>query len=448
MPEPPSPARKPRKAVHSLEGFLDRFLARLPAGHVVGLYLIQADQNNRIGTSFDRKYARSFCDQYVDRLRGLLPKGTVIVRLHERRFAVACVRASVPEAVEIGQSLIDRDEPRMKIGSEKFAIDLTMGIALYPTHADDGGSLIRRAELALKLAKESGLRFELYEPDASSHQRALWKFETELKQAIQRGLLEVHYQPKYHIEQHRIYGAEALVRWRNESGQLVPASAFIDAAENSGVIVPLTWVVFDEIMKSAASFEGVEKPFMLSVNIAPDVLSDREFFARLTTLKVELLRYDTRLTVELTESGLMSNEIVSLEALERIRALGVGLAIDDFGKGYSSLNYLRRIPATELKIDKDFVGSVALDPKNRQIVKTAIELAAAFEMQSVAEGVDSEEGLAALAALDCVGAQGYLISRPMPIETLCEWLRTKKLDFLQRALQPRPARSGTWNVSH
>lgn len=445
MPEPKS-EHTMRKAVHSLVGFLDRFLGRLPAGHVVGLYLIQADQNNRIGTSFDRKYVRSFCDQYVDRLRAQLPKGTVIVRMQERRFAVACVRASVPEAVEIGQSLIDRDEPRMKIGSEKFAIDLTMGIALYPTHAEDGGSLIRRAELALKLAKDSGLRFELYEPDASTHQRALWKFESELKRAIQQGRLEVHYQPKYHLEQHRIYGAEALVRWRNEVGQLMPASAFIDAAENSGVIVPLTWVVFDEVIKSAARFEGPEKPFNLSVNVAPDVLTDREFFARLTTLKVELLRYDTRLTVELTESGLMSNETVSLDVLHRIRTLGVGLAIDDFGKGYSSLNYLRQIPATELKIDKDFVGTVALDPKNRQIVKTAIELAAAFEMQSVGEGVDSEEGLAVLAELNCVGTQGYLISRPMALDALCEWLRTKNLDFLLRALQPRAAASGTWNV--
>ena len=447
MSEPTSSQRIVRKAVASLVGFLDRFLGRLPQGQVVGLYLIQADQNNRIGTSFDRKYVRRFCDQYVERLRSVLPKGTVVVRLQERRFAVACVRGSVSEAVEVGQSIIERHEPRMKIGSEKFLIDLTMGIALYPTHAGDGDSLIRRAELALKLAKETGLRYELYEPDASSHQRTLWKFETELKQAINQGLLEVYYQPKYQIEQHRIYGAEALVRWRNDAGQLVPASAFINAAENTGAIVSLTWLVFDEISRSAAQLATVEKPFAISVNVAPQVLTDREFLPRLTTLKIELLRADVGLTVELTESGLVQTDAASLEMLHKIRALGSGLAIDDFGKGYSSLNYLRQIPATELKVDKDFVGTVALDPKDRQIVKTAIELATAFEMQSVAEGVDSEEGLAVLVELGCIGAQGYLIARPMALDVFCEWLRKKNLDFLRRAARSQSQKSGTWNVA-
>lgn len=447
MSEPSSTERTSRKAVNSLVGFLDRFLARLPQGQIVGLYLIQADQNNRIGTSFDRKYVRRFCDQYVERLRIVLPKGTVVVRLQERRFAVACVRSSVTDAVDTGQSIIDRHEPRMKIGSEKFSIDLTMGIALYPTHAADGDSLIRRAELALKLAKDTGLRYELYEPDASARQRTLWKFETEIKQAINQGLLEVYYQPKYHIEQHRVYGAEALVRWRNEAGQLVPASAFIDAAENSGAIVPLTWLVFDVIKESAARLADVDKPFSISVNVAPQALADREFFARLTTLKVELLRYDLRLTVELTESGLMQTDTASLDLLHKIRNLGIGLAIDDFGKGYSSLNYLRQIPATELKIDKDFVGTIALNPKDRQIVKTAIELAVAFEMESIAEGVDSEEGLAVLAELGCVATQGYLISRPMALDVLCEWLQTKKLDFLLKATKPQTQRSGTWNTA-
>jgi EAL domain-containing protein (putative c-di-GMP-specific phosphodiesterase class I) len=422
----------------ALMRFLDRFLAQVPSGHVAALFLIQVDQQNRIGTSFDRTYVRRFCQQYAAKLRNFLPKGTVVVQLPERRFAVMLIRSSVLEAVDVGRSVIDRVEPRMQIGSEKFSVDVRIGVALSPTHADDGESLARRAELALKQAKDAGSTFEVYEPDASQYQRVLWRFETDLKQAIRDGQLEVHFQPKYSIQLGRITGAEALVRWRDQEGRMMPAAEFVPAAERAGVIVPMTWAVFDEVARCAPRLAQIDKPFTVAVNVPAQSLGDRSFFDRLKALKLEFERNEIGLIIELTEDGLLQTDAASLEALHRIRSLGVGLAIDDFGKGYSSLNYLRQIPATELKIDRDFIERILDSDKDRHIVRTAIELARAFGMQSVAEGVDSEPCLRELAALGCVAAQGFLIARPKDADALRSWRQADVLSALHRALQPSP----------
>ena len=417
----------------ALATFLDKYLKRVPQSGLGGLLLIQVDQNNRIGTSFGRKYTRRFCQHYAAKLRAYLPKGSVIVELPERRFAIVVIRSMVTDVIDLGTSIIERIEPRMQIAAEKFSVDVQMGIALYPTHAEDGDTLFRRAELALKQAKESGLRFEVYEPDSSGFQKALWKFETELKQAIRFGQLEVYFQPKYSLEQGRVCGAEALVRWRNQIGQLLPAADFIPAAERSGAIVPLTWLVMEQVTKLASSFSAAPRPFSIAVNVPAQALADREFFQRLTTVKIELERHQISLVIELTEDSLMQTDSASLEVLNRIRERGVGLAIDDFGKGYSSLNYLRQIPATELKIDREFIRAVALNEKDRHIVKTAIELANAFDMQSVAEGVDSDECVYVLKQLGCSSIQGYFLARPMGVKALQEWFRTKTFDYLHRA---------------
>lgn len=421
--------------------FLDRMMRKVPEGQVLGLFLMQVDQNSRIATSFGRKYTRRFCRMYASRLRKYLPKGAVVIEMPERRFGIALIRSSVPDVVDTGRALMDKVEPRLQIGSEKFSVDVRMGIALYPTHCDDGESLFRRGELALRQAQESQIPMEIYEPDASSFQKALWMFETELKQAINQGILEVYYQPKYEISERRVCGAEALVRWKTQQGRMMPAAEFVPAAERSGAIIPLTWLVFDQVMNSASKFEGLPRPFSISINVPPQALIEPQFFEKLTAVKIELARYDMSLVVELTEDGLMQTDSASIEVLERIRGLGVGLAIDDFGKGYSSLNYLRQIPASELKIDQEFVRSIALDEKDRHIVKTAIELAAAFSMDSVAEGVDNEEALQILEELGCKVIQGYFLARPMSMDALREWILGPAADRFANAFDRAPAKA-------
>jgi EAL domain-containing protein (putative c-di-GMP-specific phosphodiesterase class I) len=201
----------------------------------------------------------------------------------------------------------------------------------------------------------------------------------------------------------------------------VPASDFIPLAETNGAIVPLTWLVFDRIIAQLASWSMPES-FSVAVNVSPQILTHPEFTTRVKALKAAFDERKLKLTIELTEDSLVQGDASSLASIERMRKLGVELAIDDFGKGYSSLTYLKQIPAAEIKIDKRFIATVAVDETDKQIVKTVIALAHALGMRVVAEGVDSAEAVAAVAELECDMAQGFFIGRPMRGDLVPDWM--------------------------
>jgi EAL domain-containing protein (putative c-di-GMP-specific phosphodiesterase class I) len=402
--------------------FIEQFLCEGQQGRLAGLLLGQLDAFNRIATTFGHEQCEAFCATYSERLRDVLPSRTPIIRLSERRFAVLIDCDSMSKVMDIAVALTEDNPPQLEVGGDHFLVDVTLGIAVYPSHADDAATLFRRAELALKEAREKELAFDIYRPDATQQQAALWKFESELQNAVQRGALEVYFQPKVEIASHRVCGVEALVRWRTESGSFVPASDFIPLAETTGVIVPLTWLVFDRIIEQLADWGPIPGPFSMAVNVSPQILSDGDFITRVKVLKAALDERKMGLTIELTEDSLVQGDASSLASIERLRKLGVDLAIDDFGKGYSSLTYLKQIPAAEIKIDKRFIGTIAVDETDRQIVKTVIALAHALGMRVVAEGVDSAEAIAVITELECEMAQGFFIGRPMRGDLIPEWI--------------------------
>lgn len=402
--------------------FVERFLRQGQQGRLAGLLLGQLDAFNRIATTFGHERCEKFCASYSERLREIMPPRTPIIRLSERRFAVLLDCDSMSAVMDAATSLTEDNPPQLEVSGDSFLVDVTLGIAVYPSHADDASTLFRRAELALKEARENELAFDIYRPDATQQQAALWKFETELQQAVQQNELEVYFQPKVEIDARRVCGVEALVRWRTQSGRFVPASDFIPLAERCGAIVPITWLVFERIAARLVEWVNLPKPFSIAVNVSPQVLSDDRFHEHLKSLKAAVDEHGFGLTIEITEDSLVQSDDSSLASIERVRKLGVDLAIDDFGKGYSSLSYLKQIPATEIKIDKRFIGTIAIDEKDQQIVKTVIALAHALGMRVVAEGVDSAEGLAVIKALGCEMAQGFFIGRPMRGDLVPEWL--------------------------
>jgi EAL domain-containing protein (putative c-di-GMP-specific phosphodiesterase class I) len=259
---------------------------------------------------------------------------------------------------------------------------------------------------------------------------------------VQHNELEVYFQPKVEIEARRVCGVEALVRWRTQSGRFVPAGDFIPLAERTGVIVPITWFVFDRICQRLADWGTLPKPFSIAVNVSPQVLAHQEFIARLRVLKTTLDERGYGLTIELTEDSLVQSDASSLASIERVRKLGIDLAIDDFGKGYSSLTYLKQIPATEIKIDKRFIGTIAIDETDKQIVKTVIALAHALGMRVVAEGVDSAEGLVVVTELGCAMAQGFFIGRPMRGDLIPDWMD----HYLATTTNPKVAIARNWTI--
>ncbi len=443
-----SDQESPKEAKKSLTGAINRFVQLVPPGQVGGLLLMKLDLHDRIGTSFGRVYTRKFCKRYSAKLKRFLPEGAVVLQLTGRRIAIAIIRQSTSEIVDIATSIIGDVEPRIRLGPEKFTVDVSIGAAFYPDHAEDGETLLRRSKLAMQQAIDGGISFALYEEGASGFQKALWKFETELKQAIHAGNLEVFYQPKYSLEERRIVGAEALVRWRNQSGELVPASEFIPAAERSRAITPLTWLVFEQVAQSVERLRCAPRPFAISVNVPAQLLATQEFFERMAKTRNTLKKHHLSLIVELTEDSLMQTDSASLDALKRIRENGVGLAIDDFGKGYSSLNYIRQIPANELKIDRDFVRALLTDQKDHHIVKTAIELAEAFDMQSTAEGVDSIELLLELWKMKCCIIQGFFLARPMKLEALEAWFRNDAVTKFEQLIESERQNSRSGGLGH
>jgi len=413
--------------------FIEQFLRQGQQGRLAGLVLGQLDAFNRIATTFGHEQSDMFCAGYTDRLREVLPARTPILRLSERRFALLVDSDSMTAIMDVAVALTESNPPQLTVGGDQFGVDLTLGIAVYPSHADDAATLFRRAELALKEAREKELAFDIYRPDATQQQAALWKFETELQSAVAKGQLEVYYQPKVQIASNGVCGVEALVRWRTDSGNFVPASDFIPLAETNGAIVPLTWLVFDRIVAQLASWSAMPESFSVAVNVSPQILAHPEFTTRVKALKAALDERKFKLTIELTEDSLVQGDASSLASIERLRKLGVELSIDDFGKGYSSLTYLKQIPATEIKIDKRFIGTVAVDETDKQIVKTVIALAHALGMRVVAEGVDSAEAVAAVAELECDMAQGFYIGRPMRGDLLSEWMAHHATGVMRRS---------------
>lgn len=402
--------------------FIEQFLKQGQQNRLAGLMLGQLDAFNRIATTFGHEQCEAFFTTYVDRLREILPPKTPVIRLSERRFALLLDCDSMSAIMDVATLLTEDNPPHLTVAGDSFLVDLTLGIAVYPSHADDAASLLRRAELALKEAREKELAYDIYRPDATQQQAALWKFESELQNAVQRGELEVYFQPKIEMATRRVCGAEALVRWRMASGNFVAASDFIPLAETTGIIVPLTWLVFDRIVERVVDWDAIPRPFSMAVNVSPQLLSHPEFTTRVKALKDALDARKMALTIELTEDSLVQSDPSSLASIERLRKLGIDLSIDDFGKGYSSLTYLKQIPAAEIKIDKRFIGTITIDPTDREIVKTVIALAHALGMRVVAEGVDSAEALTAVAELNCEMAQGYFIGRPMRGDLVPEWI--------------------------
>jgi diguanylate cyclase (GGDEF)-like protein len=416
--------------------FIEEYLAASP-GRLVGLLLGQLDAFNRISTTFGYDEASAFCIRYAEQLRDSLPRQARIMRLSGRRFAVLLPLDSMAAVMDMALRLAEENPPHVRVGGDDLLVDVTLGIAVYPTHGHDAATLFRRAELALQEAKANELTFDIYRPDTTQQHAVLWKLESDLDKAIQQREIDVYFQPKLDLASGRIEGAEALARWRTSTGRFVPAETFIPIAERSASIVPLTWLVFDCVRRHSRSWSRLPQPFSVAVNVSPTVLAHPEFLDRLTKLKEALESRHIGLIVELTEDSLVRSEDVSAGGLQSLRKLGIGLALDDFGKGYSSLTYLREIPAAEVKIDRTFISAVALAHKDRHIVRTIVELTHALNMRVVAEGVDSQEGLDAVAELHCDSAQGFYIARPMRGDLLSVWIEKYAMS---RRVTPAPSR--------
>jgi diguanylate cyclase (GGDEF)-like protein len=317
-----------------------------------------------------------------------------------------------------------RDEVAKPIYIEGMSINVSVsiGFAIAPDDADDGATLLQRADVAMYSAKAgNGNGVDFYEALRDENSPRRLTLGNDLRAAIADGQLTMVFQPQVRLTDGAMVGAEALVRWCHPVfGQIQP-DEFIPLAERTGVINELTRCVLRMSLAEATRWRDAGHQWTLAVNVAMRNLLDHDF----VTIVRELLaasRFDpAALTLEITETTIMSDTTRTIDVLEGLAALGIQLSIDDFGTGYSSLSYLQQLPVTEIKIDKMFVSRMTADPNADAIVRSVLDLARNLELSVVAEGVEDRATWERLSGLGCENAQGYYMARPMPAEELERW---------------------------
>jgi diguanylate cyclase (GGDEF)-like protein/PAS domain S-box-containing protein len=300
-----------------------------------------------------------------------------------------------------------------EIDSIKLEIDSSIGIAIYPQHGNDNHALLRSADVAMYNAKSNGSGSAFYDAASDRHTPERLAIIAELGSAVRENQLCLHYQPKFDLQQKRISGFEALLRWQHPRMGLLYPDSFIPLAEVSDVIHPLTLAVLRLAFAQQQVWQQEGLNFKVAVNLSARNLLDDRCVEELRDLLQQSGLAPAQLEIEITESALMHDPEGAIARLKKIAALGVELSIDDFGTGYSSLAYLRRLPIQTLKIDKVFVKNMCNNPQDEQIVRSTIGLAHTLNLKVVAEGVEDADTLQLLARMGCDFAQGYYISRPM-----------------------------------
>ena len=280
------------------------------------------------------------------------------------------------------------------------------------------------AHIAMRQAKSSqGCTFHVFNERINRNARSLADLESELRRALRRDELELHYQPRLNLADGRIVGLEALVRWRHAERGLLPPSEFVPLAEQSGLIVPLGyWVISRALRDMQALCERGLEPLHMAVNLSFRQFQDSQLLATLSRLILEH-GVDARwLEFELTETAVMRRNEVVRQTMDALGRLGVRFSLDDFGTGFSSFVHLNSLPITLLKVDRSFVAEMEMREENRKLVHAMINLAHNLNLEVVAEGVESEEQLALLRGFGCDQVQGFLVSKPLPIGELMAYL--------------------------
>jgi diguanylate cyclase (GGDEF)-like protein/PAS domain S-box-containing protein len=377
-----------------------------------GVLLLDLDRFKDINDALGHDRGDSLLQEVTARLRGVLRATDTVARLGGDEFAVLTTDAKHPEDVlSIAKKILASLEGPFAIGDQMVETGASIGIAMYPVHGDDPSTLLRRADVAMYVAKRSGGGFALYQPEQEAQSLRRSGLAGELRRSIPQGELVLHYQPQVTLSTGAIQTVEALVRWNHPREGLMPPDRFIPMAEETGIIHPLTAWVIDAALAQLCRWIEAGINVSVSINVSPRNIEDHsleEMVARaLGNFKVD----PGRLTLEITEGVAMA--AAAAKALHRLHEIGVRLSLDDFGTGYSSLLYLMRLPVNEIKIDRSFVSGLASDPDSAAIVRSAVGLGHNLGLRVVAEGLQDRQAEAVLVEAGCDAAQGFLVGRPV-----------------------------------
>jgi diguanylate cyclase (GGDEF)-like protein len=407
---------------------LARFIeAASDAGHKLAMGIVDVDRFKNINDSLGRPAGDELLKQIARRMSKHSKEASEVARVAADHFTLVVPRIGREDDVArlIEQRLAETFGMPYVLGSSELRVSAKAGIARFPEDGTDADTLFKNAEAALNKAKDTNEPYVFYTHSLTARVAEKLSMENQLRQAIEKQEFVLHYQPKVETQTRRLIGVEALIRWQSPERGLVPPMDFIPLLEETGMILEVgEWALGQAVRDYAYWLEqGLPAP-RVAVNVSAIQLR-RPNFVGIVEDAISRGAKPHGLDLEITESILMEEITATIEKLKTLRALGVIVAIDDFGTGYSSLGYLAKLPVQSLKIDRSFIITMLKEPDTMTLVSTIISLARSLRLSAVAEGVDSEEQADYLRLARCDGMQGYLISRPVPLESITEMLRAE-----------------------
>jgi diguanylate cyclase (GGDEF)-like protein len=413
----------PLSSLPNRASFIERLDATLAyaatANTQFALLCVDLDRFKEINDVFGHAVGDSLLRELSRRLQAVTA-GDFIARLGGDEFAVIAAEGTQPaSAATLADKLTAAAAEDIEIEGHHLRVGLSIGVAIYPNDGGDAKALVRNADAALHRAKAEGrgtIRF--FEASMDERLRARRALQHDLRSALDRGELALHYQPQARVDG-EITGFEVLLRWHHRTQGMISPGTFIPLAEESGLIIPISEWVLREACREAASWP---KPLQIAVNLSPIQFQHGDLPSLVHSILLETGLAAHRLELEITESVLINDLNRAVAMLRRLKLLGVRIAMDDFGTGYSSLSYLQAFPFDKIKIDRSFISNLERNAQSATIVRAVIGLARGLNVPVVAEGVETKDQRAFLAEEACDTLQGYLIGRPRPIGDYAELL--------------------------
>ncbi|WP_107500953.1 putative bifunctional diguanylate cyclase/phosphodiesterase [Streptomyces violaceoruber] len=421
--------RDPLTGLPNRQWLLERTWSALEDAESIGtrsaLVLIDLDRFRAVNDTLGHLAGDRLLLQIAERLRLALPRGAEAARLGGDEFAVLLPHTdSTTSAQQVARHLVAELSSPLDLDGLTLVLEASAGVAVYPDHSLDAEGLLRRADVAMYQAKRDRTGVEVYESKRDSNTPDRLGLLGDLRRALDAGEVELHYQPKVRFDG-QVAGLEALVRWVHPERGRVPPDEFIAIAESSGLMPHLTEYVLETALAQVARWRAQGLCVPVAVNVSPRDVHTPGFAG---SVAARLARHGVpagALQLEITEHVLLEDPQRAADTLAGLTAHGVKMSLDDFGTGYSSLVHLRRLPVSELKIDRSFVARLAVDHEDAEIVRCTIDLAHSLGLVVVAEGVEDDETWERLRNLRCDAVQGWLVAAAMPPLETTAWLRAR-----------------------
>jgi diguanylate cyclase (GGDEF)-like protein len=389
----------------------------------LAFYILDLDRFKEINDTLGHQVGDRLLEEVGHRLTNTLRDTDTVARLGGDEFAILIEDCDESKARHLADKILSAFEQTYTVDNLHLYLDVSIGISFYPAHDNNAQGLIQRADIAMYIAKRNKSGYAIYELSQDKHSINQLALGSDLREALEnRQQLVLYYQPKQDLLSGQVDAVEALLRWQHPVHGFVPPAEIIPLAEHTGLIQSLTYWVIEEAIKQHLDWKQNGLELNIAINISAYNLQDKQFLQKTQSLLDQHQVDGKFLIFELTESAMMADPAHAIASITEFCKLGIQFAIDDFGTGFSSLSYLKQLPAHELKIDKSFVLNMTTNDNDAVIVRSIIELAHNLSLRVVAEGVENKDTLDLLRILDCDAVQGFYIQRPVAAEKISLWL--------------------------